>query len=151
MIREQFEFSYNGTGYVLWAWKGDYWNLGSGTEIGLYSYNRTVDGTDHYDVVDFELPMTINLYNYYSKDSIENVFCWLPNQEPYQEQWWITGFNPNFTSSDPEIMVTLGSVDFTGHEGMYEALKRDIPINNPKLLDFLIFDNDNHTVWVTWY
>ena len=91
--------------------------------------------------------MTINLYNYYSKDNIENVFCWSPNQE----QWWITGFNPSFTSSDPEIMVTLGSVDFTGHEGMYEALKRDIPINNPKLLDFLIFDNDNHTVWVTWY
>ncbi len=81
------------------------------------------------------------------KRHIENVFCWLPNQE----QWWITGFNPSFTSSDPEIMVTLGSVDFTGHEGMYEALKRDIPINNPKLLDFLIFDNDNHTVWVTWY
>ena len=90
--------------------------------------------------------MTINLYNYYSKDNIENVFCWSPNQE----QWWITGFNPNFTSSDPEIMVTLGSVDFTGHEDMYEALKSDITKKSPDLLDFLIFDNDNYTVWILW-
>ena len=91
--------------------------------------------------------MTINLYNYYSKDSIENVFCWSPNQE----QWWITGFNPSFTSSDPEIMVTIGSVDFTGHEGMYEDLKAymNLPENEMKN-QFLIFDNDNKTVWITW-
>ena len=98
--------------------------------------------------------MTINLYNYYSKDNIENVFCWLPNQEPYQEQWWITGFNPNFTSSDPEIMVTIGSVDFTGHEGMYEALKSttDITSNNynPEASNYLIFDDNDKTVWITW-
>ena len=94
--------------------------------------------------------MTINLYNYYSKDNIENVFCWSPNQE----QWWITGFNPSFTSSDPEIMVTLGSVDFTGHEGMYEALKSttDITSNNynPEASNYLIFDDNDKTVWITW-
>ena len=74
MLPLKFNFSYGGKEHVLWAWKGDYWNLGSGTEVGLYSYNRTVDGTDHYDVVDFELPMTINLYNYYSKNIFYTVF-----------------------------------------------------------------------------
>ncbi|NLP27043.1 MAG: hypothetical protein GX365_06815 [Clostridiales bacterium] len=54
--------------------KGDCWNLRNGTEVGLYSYNRSVGGTNHYDVIDFELPMIINLYNYYSKDNIEDVF-----------------------------------------------------------------------------
>ncbi len=48
-------------------------------------------------------------------------------------------------------MVTLGSVDFTRYEDMYDALKRDILIKSPELLDFLIFDDDNHTVWVIWY
>ena len=95
MLKEKFEFSYNETDYILWAWKGDYWNLGSGTEIGLYDYNRTFDGTPHYDVVDFELPMTLNLYNYHSKDSIENIFCWAPDEQD-EKQWWITGFNPDF-------------------------------------------------------
>jgi hypothetical protein len=47
-------------------------------------------------------------------------------------------------------MVTLGSVDFTGHEDMYEALKSDITKKSPDLLDFLIFDNDNYTVWILW-
>ena len=89
--------------------------------------------------------MTINLYNYYSKDNIENVFCWSPNQE----QWWITGFNPNFTSSDPEIMVTLGSVDFTGHQEMYWELKNNIE-NDLKLKEFVIFDDNNFTAWILW-
>jgi len=151
MLKEKFEFSYNETDYILWAWKGDYWNLGSGTEIGLYDYNRTFDGTPHYDVVDFELPMTLNLYNYHSKDSIENIFCWAPDEQD-EKQWWITGFNPDFYFPiDPNQMVTLGSVDFTGYEDMYDALKRDILIKSPELLDFLIFDDDNHTVWVIWY
>ena len=95
--------------------------------------------------------MTINLYNYYSKDNIENIFCWLPNQEPYQEQWWITGFNPSFTSYDPEIMVTLGSVDFTGHEVMYEALKSDINFSdNSELKNSITFDDGNYTAWILW-
>lgn len=45
--------------------------------------------TDHYDAVDFELLMTLSLYNYYSRNNIGHVFSWLPTTE----QWWITGFN----------------------------------------------------------
>jgi hypothetical protein len=57
MIRIKFDFTYDRE-YVLWGWKGDYWNLQSGAELGLYVYDTEYSGTAHYDAVDFELPMS---------------------------------------------------------------------------------------------
>ena len=39
--------------YALWVWKGDYWNLNSGGEIGLYEYDEEYNsgyqgGIEHY-------------------------------------------------------------------------------------------------------
>jgi hypothetical protein len=90
--------------------------------------------------------MTINLYNYYSKDNIENVFCWLPNQE----LWWITGFNPTFNRPDVNKMVSLGSIDFIGREDMYDQLKISVE-SDSNLKDFMIFDEDGHTIWLIWW
>jgi len=42
-------FSTDDEDYVLWMWKGDYWNLGSGAEIGLYCNPENIVGS-----VDFE-------------------------------------------------------------------------------------------------
>lgn len=45
------DFHVNDTNYTLWAWKGDYWNLQSGAEIGLYVRNDDViSKTPHFDV-----------------------------------------------------------------------------------------------------
>lgn len=148
MHNEKFEFNYAGEEYVLWTWKGDYWNLQSGGAIGLYVKNRESSNTKHYDVVDFELPMTLNLYNYYGENNIENVFSWAPD-EP---QWWITGFNPDFTEPNPNKMVSLGTVDFTGREEMFDDLENAMNFDDNKdIKDYLIFDEDGHTVWVIWY
>jgi len=43
----------------------------------------------------------------------------------------------------------IGSVQFPNGE-MYEAFAKDITENNHELLDFLIFDNNNRTVWICW-
>jgi hypothetical protein len=142
MNRYKINFEYEGTEHILWSWKGDYWNLQSGAEMGLYVYNREVNNERHYDVVDFELPMTLSLYNC-SGGNVENVFSWVPDEN----QWWITGFNPEFTEPDPNVMVTIGSVDFTGYQDMYNSLKLtaiDEDYNN------LIFDDQYHTVWILW-
>jgi len=67
-------------------------------------------------------------------------------------QWWITGFNPNFTEPNPDVMVSLGTIDFTGREDMFNALKFGV-LNSDKeyLKDYIIFDEDGHTVWLIWY
>ncbi|MDR0920614.1 MAG: DUF4474 domain-containing protein [Oscillospiraceae bacterium] len=150
MAPETFEFSAGNVDYILWMWRGDYLNLGSGTEIGLYQYDATYTGTEHYDVVDFELPMTLNLYRYNSAENSvgDKIFNWMPSTP----QWWITGFNPNVKDVMPEEMVTVGSVDFSSKSELYKNFKSSMNDNkNKDKKNFLIFDDENKTVWVDWW
>ena len=64
MNEKDFPFKVGNEEYALWMWKGNYWNLHSGAEIGLYKYDRTHAGTKHYDAIDFEVPMRLSLYRY---------------------------------------------------------------------------------------
>lgn len=148
MDNVRFKFTCGLEDYVVWAWRGSYLNLGSGAEIGVYTNPHTlpVVGIEQWDVVNFTLPMTLNLYNYYSKNDIENIFCWAPNAE----QWWITGFNPEFDDPKAKKMVSLGSIDFVGREDMFQSLKGETEINKENK-DFMIFDDDGHTVWFIWW
>lgn len=139
----------NGTNYVLWMWRGDYLALGSGAEIGLYQKNSSAStSTDknlkHWNSVDFEVPMTLNLYNYYSENNIEHIFSWRPNNN----QWWITGFNTKFSNVDVKKQVMIGTVNFSSHKDMYNSLKKQLPENMKK---YIIFDDSDSTIWINWY
>ncbi len=147
------DFHVDGINYALWAWKGDYWNLQSGAEVGLYIYNgkvSEVSGQKHYDVVDFEMPMTLSLYNYIDEGTYQNVFNWVP----IKEQWWVTGFNPKFTEANPDIMVSIASVDLSEHEKLYNAISNADEIDDyygDLKCENLIFDETSKTVWIQWY
>ena len=147
------DFYVDGVNYSLWAWKGDYWNLQSGAEVGLYVYNNEVTeeaGTKHYDVVDFEVPMTLSLYNYQNNGTYENVFNWVPKDD----QWWITGFNPKYTEPNPDIMVSVASVDLSGYPDFYKALVQadeNTDYHNDIQGKHLVFDEKTKTVWIQWY
>lgn len=143
------EFEVSGKKYALWAWKGDYWNLQSGAEVGLYVYNDTYFNTPQYDAVDFEVPMTLSLYNCTDSRGYENLFNWAP----IEDQWWITGFNPTYMKPNPDIMVSVASIDLSCHEDLYFALCNT---NSRMYIDEirpenLIFDNATKTVWLQWY
>lgn len=149
-----FEFSTRDEEYVLWMWKGDYWNLQSGAEIGLYMNPQTYGDMIHYDTIDFEVPMTLSLYNYYNKEKIDNIFNWAPEVE----QWWITGFsgqNKDFMNPDPEKMVVVGTVDLSENTYMYNALKNandNYDDEKQEKFDrYLMFNDEEKTVWVIWY
>ena len=43
MQAKYFDFSYGGRSYRLWAWKGDYINLGAGAELGIYYYGAMIN------------------------------------------------------------------------------------------------------------
>lgn len=47
-------------------------------------------------------------------------------------------------------MVSLGSIDFVGREDMFQSLKGETEINKENK-DFMIFDDDGHTVWFIWW
>lgn len=143
-------FNANGERYALWLWKGDYWNLHSGAEIGLYKYrtNNSSDNMELYDAIDFELPMKLSLYYYYTSKDIKQVFSWAP----VIKQWWITGFNASEEFQNPKNtpMVSVGTIDFTEYESMFNGLKTAIDSDFKNFKDYVIFDEDNHTLWIMW-
>ena len=142
MLVNRIVFSYDNEEYILWSWKGDYWNLQSGGETGIYVYNRHVGKTDHYDVASFNMPMTLSLYKG-SGSQMESIFNWAPTED----QWWVTGFNPDFTKPDPYDMTMICSVDFTNYEEMYKAFHRNYRSDKP--ID-VIFDEYYQTMWFVW-
>lgn len=145
MQSAQFYFNdSSGNDYALWIWRGYYLALGSGAEMGLYKRNTTE--SQHWDAVNFEVPMTLNLYNYYSENNIEHIFSW----KPQNNQWWITGFNTNYPNVDVTKQVIIGSINFSEHKDMYNSLKEQTLKNN-NLKDFIIFDDTKSTIWICWY
>ncbi|MCM1509071.1 MAG: DUF4474 domain-containing protein, partial [Ruminococcus flavefaciens] len=157
MGREKFDFEFSGIDkeYILWIWRGDYLGLGAGAEIGIYSRDKgqssSNDNLDHYRS-DYNLkkPMKLYLYEYNSSTDIDNIFSW----DPTDEQWWITGFNPEYVDKvDVKKQVMVGCVDFTGNEdmfnGLYTKYEKEYKYKNKS--KYLIFDKINYNIWVCWF
>lgn len=139
-------FQVGATEYALWAWKGDYWNLQSGAEVGLYIYNRQVSDTPQCDAVDFEVPMTLSLYNRQG-NGYETLFHWAPDVP----QWWVTGFHPEYKEPVPGEMVSVASIDLSGHSELFDALCDSETVKYKNITDdHLILDKDAQTVWIQW-
>ena len=103
----------DGTEYVLWLWKGDYINLGSGAELGIYKASKDIP--NHYlTSTENSMPMTLSLKEI---DSGEVLF----EYNPSRKKWWITGFDAshqNARASNLEMTVT---VDFSGRPELFEG------------------------------
>ena len=93
--------------YILWGWKGDYYELGAGGELGIY---RRVQNSDDLWYVDknYSIYMEMSVKRYSS-----TIIDWKPleyykntnNDNKYQ--WWITGFNPNYHyTSKHDLKIT---------------------------------------------
>lgn len=131
--------------YRVWLWKGDYWNLRSGAEIGLYVIDEKSNGytkTPIYDAIDYEVPMYVSLYNYdYKKNCVkDNVFNWNPSIN----QWWGTGFNWRYTEPDYNKMVMVGSICLKKDSNLYYSFKNSIADKS------FIFDDATTTLWIQW-
>ena len=103
---------YNKTNYIIWAWKGDYINLGAGAEIGIY-----YGGKYGHWFASKSLTLSMNMsLDYRGKNII-----------PFgsgKETWWYTGFNPayrNVLESD----LTATFVLAFGNRDMYLAFLLD--------------------------
>ncbi len=113
MRREKFDYKVGEKGnekeYIVWLWKGDYLNLGAGAEIGIYT-----GGEPHWlSDVDNAMPMTLSL-----RDKEGNsIFEW----DPQKKNWWCTGFNPKYQNVKAEDLISVGTIDFSGHLDMWEA------------------------------
>ena len=146
--REQFGLNTE-KNYVLWAWKGNYLNLGAGAEVGFYTQDSNLEYINenfHLEqwMVEGEMPMTLSLYKRVGTNVYLNYFHWFP----HLEQWWITGFVPNIYdySISAEELIHISSVDFSADPDMLYDLQQSKSAEENK--DKLIFDEEDKKLWI---
>ena len=102
MDKQKYSFKTNsGQEFIIWMWKGDYINLGAGGETGIY-----YGGGPHWNTgLQYALPQTLKV-TYRRKEIV--------NYSPKEEQWWITGFNPQVQRARAEDIKVSGTIDFSG-------------------------------------
>lgn len=107
MKNAKFPFNYNGKAYILWAWKGNYINLGAGAELGIY-----YGGGPHW-LVDKKLAMNMSMELRYKSKRIISYST---------KTWWITGFNPKYLNAKASDLKASFTVKFNNRK-MYESFK----------------------------
>lgn len=80
-------FEVNTRCYCVWAWKGEYWNLGTGAEIGIYyTDDHEQAEAGYYEVDTDRLKLHVLMDVRYDNRPITESF--------EQTNWWITSFTP---------------------------------------------------------
>ena len=106
-------FTFNGQNYILWAWKGDYLNLGAGAELGFYYGGEDVNSIWQIDK-SLAMPMTLTLIHKIHGTIVNN---WK------NTTWWITAFNPDFKDVFANDLTAYYTVEFT-NEDMFEEFSK---------------------------
>lgn len=122
MERKKFPYSYDANGdgetedFILWAWKGDYLNLGAGAELGVYkkwAYDSDLWIVDKSQAMKMTLKLTKN-----------NITIF--DYRPTEKQWWITGFNYKYHTTqyelDRDITKAYYTITFNNYTS-YKAFK----------------------------
>ena len=102
----------DGTEYIIWAWKGDYINLGSGAEVGIYKESM-IPG--HW-LTSTESAMSMSL----SLIEIDSGAI-LYDYHPQEKQWWITGFDPSHQNAMANNLHVIATIDFSENPELYEG------------------------------
>ncbi len=110
--KKRFDFKQYGTSYVVWCWKGDYWNLGAGAEVGIY-YCEALAATFGYhtdpDNLQLKVRMNVKLNDDYITYNFE------------QTNWWVTSFTPRKQSPNVDLLKVKLNVNFI-NTGKYNNL-----------------------------
>jgi len=114
-----FPFTSGGTEYIIWAWKGDYLNLGAGAEIAIYSNRSGVFGINNVTsphekhwLVDTNLAMHMTLTLVYNG---QTIISWDPKKDleyRWDKVWWLAGFNPFVQEIDIKKLSAIYTITF---------------------------------------
>ena len=95
--------------------QGDYINLGSGAEAGIYEYGANLGGMDHWlTATDTKLKMELELYD---KTLGETLFTY----EPKGYTWWITGFDPSHPNAQGDNLTSTVTIHFDENTDLFEG------------------------------
>ena len=125
-----------GNEYTIWLWKGDYWNLGAGGEIGIYNGVGNSVSTTMSDRLGINISMEIIDDNDISIVNIQNGNEYISSRDwgntanPSEitkkvDSWWLTGWNPNKQGLTNKDLNMTGTLDFSQSKDptLYDKLK----------------------------
>lgn len=149
------EFTYDGTGWMVEGWKGDYLNMGMGAEIGSYydlpivtdnfaAYFLAVgicalaQAEKYWSVTNADMPyLEYTLYDESDASKSKAIFKVGP-----QKHWWLNGFRPGIAKTEAKNLTVKGYIcfsEFGKADGFVNGLKK--PNVRPSVVDR--FDNAN--------
>ena len=144
-------FEYDGIEYIFWGWRGDYLNIGAGSELGIYSRPKILhqDETklDHYFVdLKNSMNMELHLYNYENPNKISVNYSW----KPTVLQWWVCGWNPEYAwNVDVQKLAVVSKVDMSEFKELYNVFARNYKTDED-YTPYLEFDDEHNLFWLMW-
>ena len=100
--------------YVVWIWKGDYWNLGAGAEIGIYHTSNEIYHENGFYDVDTNLKLGVDMTIIYDEEELNNLV---------QTNWWVCSFTPEkqlIDINDLEVVLKVRFADPSLREPFYD-------------------------------
>jgi len=149
----------NGETFTVWSWKGDYMNLGAGTETGIYQ--ATGDGFHYTSATDYACDMSLSL-SYQG----EKLFDYSPYGDSalWQNgaQWWVDGFDSNTQNVQAVNLTSSTTINFStmyNGDAMFDSFYDDLSThgnvvysggNNVVVVDTYINPVTNENTTATW-
>jgi hypothetical protein len=104
----RFHFDYDGLEWMIQVWKGTYFYVTNGAEIGIYNRVPGEELGTFYNCVDDENMMEMSMTLSYKG---KHLFTMSP-----QKHWWLTGFHLSGTVYDPASLTMDYSIVFPNAE-----------------------------------
>ena len=125
--------------YAVWIWKGEYWNLGAGAEIGIYWTDSAHSRDKRFYRVDPGLTLDVDMQVCYQYANNEfNHFT--------RESWWVCSFTPEEQFPRLDWIIVNLKVKFSNENLLEPFRQRYIDLcGTPKAWQYLSFpQNDGH-------
>lgn len=100
----RYHFDYEGLEWMIQVWKGTYFYVTNGAEVGIYNRVPGEEIGTFYNCANDDQMMEMQMKLSY-KDKV------LINTKP-QKHWWLTGFNLSGTVYDPASLTMVYSIKF---------------------------------------
>lgn len=119
-VTQRYHFDYEGLEWMIQVWKGTYFYVTNGAEVGIYNRVPGEETGTFYNCANDDQMMEMQM-----KLSIGNKV--LINTKP-QKHWWLTGFHLSGTVYNPESLTMVYSITFpndTMLNAFVESLKKE--------------------------
>lgn len=137
-VTKRYHFDYDGLEWMIQVWKGTYFYVTNGAEIGIYNRVPGEELGTFYNCANDEQMMEMSIKLLY-KDTL------LMNRGP-QKHWWLTGFHLSGIVYEPASLTMIYTINFP-NSTMLKAFTDAVDRDNDSAVTY---NTDGTVVTVHW-